>query len=178
MTRRGNPVLRGVCGAACVAVAAAFVIAAGPVLADDALADPSQFEASAADGPRYGVAGFRVAYSPIHPRSDLFEHVPDLVVELGQVKDGYVAPRPGVPVVGVVLRAAPYTYYYESALRAIDEQVAHYLGERGAERVALVPSASDVAPGTGLDLRGAGQTSLTLVVREGGTLPDVAAPPE
>jgi hemolysin activation/secretion protein len=83
------------------------------------------------------------------------------------VADGYVAPREGLPEAKFILRVAPYTNYYASAIRSINEQVVARFNKKGLIGVLVQPVETEIEPGSGRDLRAPGQVSLNLVVRTG-----------
>jgi hemolysin activation/secretion protein len=142
--------------------------AARPAQAAQEPAFPHEFRADPQrDGPKYPVAGFRLQYSSDHPRHPVLEEFLDIQVRLGQVDDGYVEPRAGVPETRIVLRVAPYTNYYASAIRAINQQVVSHFNEKGLIGVLVAPLETEIEPGSGKDLRKAGQVNLNLVVRTG-----------
>lgn len=123
--------------------------------------------AAKSDGGRYPIAGFEVHYAEDHPRHPSLDDILAADVTLGRVDDGYVAPRDGIPEAKIALRAAPYTYYYASAIRSINEQLVKRFNDRGLIGVLVQPLETDLEPGTGRDLRTPGQRGLTLVVRTG-----------
>lgn len=170
--RRRN-VIRIFAGAAQAAAVLALVVAVGaprPAGAedDDKEAASASFQANPRrDGPRYPVAGFRLEYASDHPRHPVLEEFLDIRVKLGQVEDGYVEPREGVPTTEFPLRVAPYTYYYASAIRAINRQVVEHFNDEGLLGVLVQPAEDQIEPGTGKDLRPEDQADLDLVVRTG-----------
>jgi len=135
--------------------------AAEPTMPHNFQADPKR------DGPRYPVAGFRLQYSSDHPRHPVLEEFLDIQVTLGQVNDGYVEPRAGIPETRIVLRVAPYTNYYASAVRSINQQVVAHFNQKGLIGVLVGPLETEIEPGSGKDLRPPGQVNLNLVVRTG-----------
>lgn len=146
---------------------AALLWTGSPATADPT-APPSQFKADARlDGARYPVSGFKLVYSSSHPKHPDLEKMLDADVELGQVADGYVAVRDDLPETSIPLRVAHYTFYYASAIRSINEQLVKRFNDRGLIGVLVQPLETEIEPGSGRDLRGPGQTSLTLVVRTG-----------
>lgn len=143
------------------------VVGVAPATADEKLGPPSEYSAGASDGPGYPVSGLRLQYGSEHARHPAIEEFQDIRVHLSQVADGYVAPRENLPETEIVLRAAPYTTYYASAIRAINEQVVARFNKKGLIGVLVQPLETEIEPGTGRDLRPPGQVSLTLVVRTG-----------
>ena len=80
-------------------------------------------------------------------------------VELGEVADGYVGLREGVPIRKVRLHERPShvpTRYYASALAAINRTILGALNERGLAGVRVQTNPLDVDAATGDDLRSPG----------------------
>lgn len=160
---------RSSCQVVAVALAASFVAAGRPAPAHAADATPPvQHQAiPRLDGNAYPVAGFRLEYAKEHPRHPDLEPLLDLEITLGQVEDGYVEPRDGLPSARVTLRAARYTKYYASAIRTIDQQIVEQFNKKGLIGVLVQPLETEIEPGSGKDLREPGRVNLHLVVHTG-----------
>lgn len=126
---------------------------------------PSDYQADDSDGPAYPVSGLHLEISSSTPQAPALVALSELDVTLGQVADGYVAPRDSVPTGSVRLAIAPYANYHASALQAIGSQIAEHLDHEGFEDVIVYPLEKEIDPETGSDLRGAHQLGLTLFVR-------------
>jgi hypothetical protein len=147
----------------------AAVLAAGvpgAVAAHDEHEAPAMdFEAVASDGPAYPVSGIKLQITSSTPEARALVELPELKLALGQVQNGFVAPRDGVPVASVRLMVAPYSNYYASAIQSIGMQISEHLEDEGFENVLVYPLEEEIDPETGRDLRGTGQVNLTLLVR-------------
>ena len=112
-----------------------------------------------ADGPSYVVRGFELSYLREHPRHPSVEGLLDIVIELGVIGDGYVAPRPGVDVVRLrlgELNGNPNRVYYASALQRILERVRDGLAGAGLIGVFVAPDPAQINE-FGQDLRSSTQ---------------------
>jgi len=123
------------------------------------------FRAVESDGPAYPVSGLRFQIVSSTPDARALVELPELEVGLGQVADGFVAPRDSVPIAAVRLVVAPYANYHASALSAIALQISDHLEDEGFENVMVYPVEQQIDPETGRDLRGVGQVHFTLLVR-------------
>jgi len=144
-----------------------FVAAVALATANVARATDASFQAARSDGGRYPIAGFEIHYAQDHPRHPSLDDILEADVVLGRVDDGFVAVRDGLPEAKVALRAAPYAYYYASAIRSINEQLVKRFNDRGLIGVLVQPLETEIEPGSGRDLRTPPQRSLTLVIRTG-----------
>lgn len=130
-----------------------------------------------ADGPRYPVSAFVIRYAQDTRGLPLVEAIGRVEVELGRVADGYVAPRPGVPVVRMRVREAAdrgVEGYYASAIAAVTRAILGEFNRQGLIAVVVAPSDEDIYqpedrtdPGWGRDLRPPGKTDLTILVKVG-----------
>jgi hemolysin activation/secretion protein len=126
-------------------------------------------EALPGDGPAFPVSAFTVSYVRPNdglpsPRQVLHWHL-----RLGRTPQGYVAPRPNVPVVLTGLADAalrPVEQYHASAIQSILEQIrdrftgASYIG------VYVAPDPAQIDR-TGRDLRAPDDTTLGIVITVG-----------
>jgi hypothetical protein len=150
-----------------VVMAATLALAVPGALAGCAheVMSPSDYQADESDGPAYPVSGLRLQIDSSTPEAQALVELPELAVTLGQVADGYVAPRDSVPTGSVRLAVAPYANYHASALEAIGTQIADHLTHEGFEDVIVYPLEQQIDPETGRDLRGKHYLGLTLLVR-------------
>ena len=121
--------------------------------AKTALADPE------IDGDvRYPVSKFVLSYSPVNPSAEpaeQFTHPSNPSLEpftwhgivLGEAKDGYVAPREGIPSVTIQLdkfTGESVRYFYPSAIRTIAEALVEYVNKQGFVGVFVAPDSNDI----------------------------------
>ena len=124
--------------------------------------------ATPADGAAYLVTDILPRYVEEHP-----DHPPldsDLEVELGEVSDGYVAPREDVPSARIRLkrqRDRGPVRFYASALAAINRSIVGQLNRRGLAGIRVQTDPSDIDPVTGEDRRAPGQRSVHLDIATG-----------
>ena len=123
-----------------------------------------------ADGRSYVVTQILPRYVDDHPQHPPLSAILAAGVELGEVADGYVGPREGVPMRKVRLHErsshAP-THYYASALAAINHAILEALNKRGLAGVRVRASPLDIDAATGEDRRSAGQGTLRVDVEIG-----------
>ena len=137
---------------------------AGGVAAYGAQTDPPSLTA---DGPSYEVTAFVLSYGTEHADLPPIDDLMQLEIRVGRTVDGYVAPREDVEAVTMKLDEvgqAPMHRFYASAIRRISEEIVAYFNRKGLIGIFVTPSAEEIDPETGKDLRSAGQTSLRLIV--------------
>ncbi len=140
--------------------------AAGESATGEAAAEAGPEETQPDDGSRYPVSRFVLHYESEHPGHPALSNLQNLGVALGRVEDGFVAPRPGLPVQTWQLSrsADGEVFFYASAIRHMAAAVVDALGRHGLVGVYVQAAADDVDPKTGEDLRAEGDTQLDLVV--------------
>lgn len=148
-----------------LAAACLFAFAAPATAHDDDEPMPAELAADPSDGPAYPVSGIRLEISSSQPDHPALVALSDFRLKLGQVADGYVAPRKGVPEADVPLVAAPFTNYYASAVQAIGLQLTNHLKDEGLDNVLVYAAEEEIDPETGRDLRARGQLTLHFLVR-------------
>jgi len=116
---------------------------------------------------RYPVSKFILSYGREHPAHPPLEPLTWYSVALGEVKDGLVAPREGIP--NTTIQLGNFTgesarYFYGSAIRRIVEQYVEYLNDQGLAGVFIAPDAKEIDARDSKDLREATKTELHLVV--------------
>lgn len=140
-----------------------WLVLAAPVTASGAIALP-------ADGRAYAVAQLVPRYVRDHPQLPPLGAILATRVELGEVDDGYVAPRAELPSRELPLRdlasAAP-TRYYASALAAINRTILGALNDRGLAGVRVRASPLDIDAATGEDRRDPRQRTLRVDIEIG-----------
>ena len=98
-------------------------------------------EAIKADGKAFKVSEVLVDYKYPHPQLPQASELLNTTIELGVVKDGYVAPRPGAPVVRIRLadigKGGPQQMY-QSGVKAIYDHLLHLMNARGIIGVFVV----------------------------------------
>ena len=145
------------------------------VLPPDAL--PGQFAATRADGLRYRIDAFELSYAEDHPEHPPIAEIMDLEIELGEVFDGYVAPREDLPLWRIRLADAPLAgpeIYYGSAIRTIDKRIVEEFARRGLAGLLVHPDENDIDLGSYRDLRPPGRTAMGFVIRHGAPVPRFA----
>lgn len=129
----------------------------------------------------FKVSQFVVEFDPYVPRRPPVAEVMRYSVDLAEVPDGYVGPRPGRMVVRMLLGDAPRVeknHYYPSAILTICKRLEDHLADRGFDDPALecVPHPEEI-DADGNDVRIANQTALRLVVRIAPERPDEPSVP-
>ena len=133
------------------------------------------------DGPAYPVSEFIVRYVRENPGHPPIADIMQLRVPLGRTSQGYVAPRPGVPLVIVSLADAAGTgdtgdsggagesqIFYASAIQRILEAIRDYLVQQNLLGVFVAPDPLEISE-TGEDLRALTPSAnpLTIVITTG-----------
>jgi len=117
------------------------------------------------DGASYPVGTIRLRYASEHAGHPPLDDFLDTEFELLQTPRGLVAPRPGQPTLTLTIEdinAQPARQLYASAIQAINRALIRAFNERGIIGVFVAPEELDLS--TGGDLRGEGETAITLVV--------------
>lgn len=87
------------------------------------------------DLPVFEVSRFEISFQPQgHPGHPSLEELLNLEVELLRVKDGYTAPREGLPTVKIRLSDAgklPVNRFYASALFRVSQRIVEYINNIG-----------------------------------------------
>ena len=123
-----------------------------------------------ADGRAYVVTQILPRYVDDHAQHPPLGALLAADVELGEVTDGYVGPRKGVPIRKFRLHERPShapTRYYASALATINRAILGALNERGLAGVRVRASPLDIDPATGDDRRSPGQGTLRVDIEIG-----------
>lgn len=114
-------------------------------------AGPDEIAPTEDDGQPYLVARIVLEYSAAHPENPELGTLLNLQVGLTPVPEGYVAPRPGAPVVlrriselGLAGAEGKPVFLYGSALRAIGQRVVRELNKRGLIVVFVEPNPEDI----------------------------------
>ncbi|MEE8314416.1 MAG: ShlB/FhaC/HecB family hemolysin secretion/activation protein [Myxococcota bacterium] len=126
--------------------------------------------ATPADGQAYLVTEFLPRYVADHPQHPPLSTVLEAGVELGEVSDGYVAPRAGVPTRRIRLNqdgARVPARYYASALAAINRTILGELNRLGLAGVRVQTSPGDIDPASGDDRRKPEQRTLGVDIETG-----------
>src|SRR5437763_15975910 len=93
---------------------------------------PTPTTAPAQEEPKYKVSRFELAYDKENPGHIPIEKVAGAQIELGLTESGFVAPRPGVPVVRPRMGDLGHgDTLYASASRAISVQLVQYSHRHG-----------------------------------------------
>lgn len=166
----GSSLLRSRLTSACILLACAVA----PGLAQDIpAAQVDRASQSAApvpsDGVAYPVSEIRFAYPLSHEDLPELEELGSISVLLGQLAEGYVAPREGVPLVVVDIRSIAGedpVVVYGSALASINNAVRDALESRyGMIGHLVTPDAREIAYRTTQeDLRDDGENELTIFI--------------
>lgn len=122
------------------------------------------------DGPAYPVSQLELAYIDPNPLFPKPEEMANTEVELMRVSDGFVQPRAGSPVTRLRIGDLPSmgtTSLYESALRAINQQLVFEFNERDFHAIVVSPLPEDIDRRSGRDLRAAGVTKMRLGIYAG-----------
>jgi hemolysin activation/secretion protein len=122
--------------------------------------------ASDADGKSYPLTGIHIDYFKQHPTQPPVEALLNMPVKLGVTKDGWVAPRAGVPTVTMRLGDVGHSEperIYRSGIASIYGQVVKFFNDRGIIGVFVVVDAKDIDAKDN-DLRPAGRSTLQLIV--------------
>lgn len=112
--------------------------------------------ALAMDGEPYLVGEFDPGYAEPHPDHPPLGPLRTAEIELGKVADGYVAPRKGVPIVHTTLEQLAEgepTFYYASAIAAINLGILKHLNQQGLGAVLVQTHPADIDPASGEDKR-------------------------
>jgi len=142
-----------------------------PAEIDQQLADSGDPEA-----PSYTVSTFVIRYAVDHPSLPAIDDLLKKSVLLGQTDKGLVAPGGGVEVVSTTVEdisLAPPQRWSSLAMLRVAQAIVAELNARGVVGVTVAPVETEFAPGEpgdpewGKDLRKAGQTAVTLLVRTG-----------
>ena len=108
------------------------------------------------DGEAYPVSKFVLRYSYEHPQLPSLDDVMQTRIVLGQVADGYVAPRDETPVVEfhlADLTGQTPLKFHATAIRRIDETIVQYFNARDFIGVFVAPDPADIDEKTGEDRR-------------------------
>ncbi len=151
--------------AACCILALAGTSGYGQALPASAPAS-SQAVVAVSDGARFPVGRIDVAYRVNMASQPSLAEVRGVFVPLGRTADGYVAWRPGLPMVTRRIQdigiAGP-EYFHASALRRINEKIVEFYNNHGFIGVYVAPDVRDINQ-EGKDLRPQGQVNLRLVI--------------
>ncbi|MBI1375462.1 MAG: hypothetical protein GC159_22335 [Phycisphaera sp.] len=115
----------------------------------------------------YEVRQFVISFDPNVPKRPPVAEVFKYEIDLGEVLEGYVGPRPGGKTVKIRLGDVPKlpkSNFYPSAIQTICRRLALHLEERGFTGLEVVAHPQDIDE-EGNDVRFANQTALRLVVR-------------
>lgn len=121
------------------------------------------------DGRDYIVQQFRLRYQSVVPGQPDLTEFATLPITLGLTREGYIAPRAGVPLVQIRLGdvfPGSGARFFQSAIGQISLAMLTALQSRQLLGLYVVPDSADIDPGTSQDLRGDRRT-LTLVVWTG-----------
>ncbi len=137
-----------------------------------AIADDAAPSATALpkDGPAFPVSELLLSYVDPNPVFPPPEVMANTEVELMRVSDGFVQPRAGSPITRLRIGDLPSLgtpNLYESALRAIDQQLVFEFNRRDFHAIVVSPLPEDVEKRTGRDLRPPGVTKMRLGVYAG-----------
>ena len=167
-----------------VGVAVAWASAA-PAAEVPSVAWPGLPQATPADGLPYRIDAFELSYAQDNPENPPIAEIMNLEIELGEVADGYVAPREDLPLLRIRLADVPLAgpeIYYGSAIRTIDRRIGEEFARRGLAGFLVHPDEDDIDLGTARDLRPPGRTAMGVVIRAPvpeplfGVAPDVPTP--
>jgi hemolysin activation/secretion protein len=127
-------------------------------------------EAAPFDDKAYPVTRFLIEYKSEHPDHPPVDDLLNILVPLGSDPDGFVGPKPGVPVVQVRpadVVEGPSVVFHRSAINAIARGVIEALNDRGIIGVFVQIHPEDINDQTGEDLRGGKRGDLRLIVWTG-----------
>lgn len=121
------------------------------------------------DGPAFDVTSFVLRYPTDQPDRPQLEEFANLEVPLGFVDGVFVAPREGAQPVTITVEdlTSPQRggrKFSVSAINSIGASLVKELNARGVIGVLVVPAPDQIDPDTLADLRGAGNTTLTMDV--------------
>jgi len=123
-------------------------------------------QAIPSDGKSYPVTEVKIGYKFPHPAQPPVGDLLNSEIKLGVAEDGYVAPRPGVPVVSVKLgdigKSGPQKLY-SSGIKAVYNHILQVFSARGIIGVFVVVDAADITANDA-DVRNGERTSLQFVV--------------
>ena len=126
--------------------------------------------AQESDGQSYPVSTFEIVYVDPNPEFPSIDEMNQVWLELGQTATGLVAPRAGVPLTRFRLgdlRQFGVQPIYQSAIRAINQQLVFEFNRRDFYAIVVTPLPEDIERRTGRDLRPAGDPRLRLGVYAG-----------
>ncbi len=112
--------------------------------------------ASDVDGPAYEVTEIRPQYAFFHPDQPPLEDLLEAKLELGSARNGFVAPRVGIPSVTFSLRdlvLGKPGVYHASALAAVNRAILGAVNRTGLGGITVQTSPQDIDPVTGQDRR-------------------------
>lgn len=127
-------------------------------------------EALPSDGLVYRVDYFEPQYALPHPDHPPLDEVIGIRLRLCETPGGFVAERPGLPVVELTLRELGLQSerrFHASAIRAIGESLVAELNRRGTYAVFVQPHVDDIDPATQRDRRPTDRGALRLVISTG-----------
>jgi len=140
-----TPVIPAPPAAPAMPATADAVPATAPAAPPEVVTNPGP--ASANDGKAYPVSEVKIGYKFPHPEQPPVGELLDSQIKLGVVADGYVAPRPGVPVVSIKLgdigKAVPQKLYH-SGIAAIYSHVLRQFNAQGIIGVFVVVDSADI----------------------------------
>ncbi len=117
-------------------------------------------------GSSYPVSEFVIEYAADHPDHVALREIERLDVGLRYTRDGYAAPRPVDHTARIRLKRLPRgTHFYPSALKYINWWIVRTFNQEGIHGV--IVTTPDIEPGSGRDLRPAGETRLRLRIWTG-----------
>jgi hemolysin activation/secretion protein len=140
------------------------------LVASFAQASRAEVQASAADGLAYPVSEFVIVYIDPNPAFPAPDAMTQVAVELTATESGYVTPRLSAPVSELSiasLTAGGARVFFESALRAINQQLVFEFNRRDFHAIVVSPLPEDIDRRTGRDLRPKGERKLRLGVYAG-----------
>lgn len=148
-------------------------LAAQPVTATQPVGTPATSPADAAplpaDGPAYGISSFQLRYLTDNAGHPSLDDVALAPVTLTPTPQGWVAPRPGLPVETRALKdwnAATPQPFHASAVQRVLESVRDYFSNREYLGIYVAPDPTQIGD-NGEDLRPADMTRLRVVVTLG-----------
>ncbi len=166
----GSSLLRSRLTSACILLACAVAPGLAQVIPSAQVdGQPQSAAPLPSDGLAYPVSEIRFAYPLPHEVLPKLDDLGSISVLLGQLPDGYVAPREGVPLVVVDIRSIGEedpVVIYGSALASINNAVRDALESRyGMIGHLVTPDAREIAYRTTQeDLRADGQDELTIFI--------------
>lgn len=117
--------------------------------------------------PSYKVTQFLVSFAPEVPKRPPLSEVMRYEVDMGEVAEGYVGPRPGGKMIKLILgdvSSLPKHDFYPSAIKTVTRRISDQLKALGFGDYDCIPHPSDI-DADGKDIRFVNQTAMRLLVR-------------